>query len=157
MHIFLTVTGALNEGFLQTLKLFVITLIGAVPLGLVVSFGSMSRFTPLRWLTRTVVWIIRGTPLMLQLIIIYYIPGRLLRHCLRILSISSISYALFALFTPFSCLHEYPPADRLHGILLPKVPRQFHPPLPSLGADCDVFPELDGISFLSQELIEGKP
>ena len=78
MHIFLTVTGALNEGFLQTLKLFVITLIGAVPLGLVVSFGSMSRFTPLRWLTRTVVWIIRGTPLMLQLIIIYYIPGRLL-------------------------------------------------------------------------------
>ena len=71
MHIFLTVTGALNEGFLQTLKLFVITLIGAVPLGLVVSFGSMSRFTPLRWLTRTVVWIIRGTPLMLQLIIIY--------------------------------------------------------------------------------------
>ena len=80
MHIFLTVTGALNEGFLQTLKLFVITLIGAVPLGLVVSFGSMSRFTPLRWLTRTVVWIIRGTPLMLQLIILYYIPGKLLGY-----------------------------------------------------------------------------
>ena len=75
---FLTVIGALNEGFLQTLKLFAVTLIGALPLGLVVSFGSMSRFTPLRWLSRTAVWIIRGTPLMLQLIIIFYIPGYLL-------------------------------------------------------------------------------
>ena len=75
---FVTVIGALNEGFLQTLKLFAVTLIGAIPLGLVVSFGSMSRFTPLRWLTKAVVWIIRGTPLMLQLIIIFYIPGRLL-------------------------------------------------------------------------------
>lgn len=75
---FATVIGALNEGFLQTLKLFAVTLIGAIPLGLVVSFGSMSRFTPLRWLTKTVVWIIRGTPLMLQLIIIFYIPGYLL-------------------------------------------------------------------------------
>ena len=68
---FLTVIGALNEGFLQTLKLFAVTL-------MVVSFGSMSRFTPLRWLSRTAVWIIRGTPLMLQLIIIFYIPGYLL-------------------------------------------------------------------------------
>ena len=75
---FLTVIGALNEGFLQTLKLFFVTLVGALPLGLSVSFGSMSRFTPLRWLTRTVVWIIRGTPLMLQLIIIFYIPGKVL-------------------------------------------------------------------------------
>ena len=75
---FLTVLGALNAGFLQTFKLFAVTLIGALPLGLIVSFGSMSRFTPLRWLTRAVVWIIRGTPLMLQLIIIYYIPGRVM-------------------------------------------------------------------------------
>ena len=75
---FLTVIGALNEGFLQTLKLFFVPLVGALPLGLIVSFGSMSRFTPLRWLTRTVVWIIRGTPLMLQLIIIFYIPGKVL-------------------------------------------------------------------------------
>ncbi len=75
---FLTVIGALNEGFLQTLKLFGVTLLGALPLGLVVMFGSICGFTPLRWLTRTVVWIIRGTPLMLQLIIIFYIPGKLL-------------------------------------------------------------------------------
>ena len=74
----LTVLGALNEGFLQTLRLFAITLVGALPLGLVISFGSMSRFTPLRWLTKAVVWVIRGTPLMLQLIIIFYIPGLVL-------------------------------------------------------------------------------
>ena len=75
MDMFLTVIGALNEGFLQTLKLFFVTLIGALPLGLIISFGSMSRFTPLRWLTRTVVWIIRGTPLMLQLLILFFVPA----------------------------------------------------------------------------------
>ena len=72
---FRTVLSALNSGFLKTLQLFFITLIGALPLGLVISFGSMSRFPPLRWLTRLVVWVIRGTPLMLQLYIIFYIPG----------------------------------------------------------------------------------
>ncbi len=72
---FLTVLGALNVGFVQTLKLFVTTLLGALPLGLVISFGSMSSFKPLRCLTRFFVWVIRGTPLMLQLIVIYYGPG----------------------------------------------------------------------------------
>lgn len=72
---FITVLKALNEGFLQTLKLFAITLAGALPLGLIISFGSMSKFTPLKYLTKTIVWIIRGTPLMLQLLIIFYIPG----------------------------------------------------------------------------------
>ena len=75
---FLTVIGALNEGFLQTLKLFAITLVGALPLGLIISFGSMSSFKPLKYLTKTVVWVIRGTPLMLQLLIIFYIPGYVL-------------------------------------------------------------------------------
>lgn len=75
-----TVLGALNVGFLQTLKLFAVTLLGAIPLGLVLSFGSMSHFAPLRYLTRMVIWVIRGTPLMLQLIILYYIPGRLLGY-----------------------------------------------------------------------------
>lgn len=69
------VIKSLNIGFLQTLKLFFVTLIGAFPLGLVVAFGSMSRFAPLRWFSRLVVWIIRGTPLMLQMLIIYYFPG----------------------------------------------------------------------------------
>lgn len=66
---------ALNSGFIQTLKLFVITLIGALPLGLIISFGSMSRFKPLSSLVKIVVWVIRGTPLMLQLLVIYYFPG----------------------------------------------------------------------------------
>ena len=72
------VIRALNIGFLQTLKLFFVTLIGAFPLGLVIAFGSMSHFWPLRYFTRFVVWIIRGTPLMIQLLIIYYFPGLVL-------------------------------------------------------------------------------
>lgn len=69
------VLGALNVGFLQTLKLFFITLLGAFPLGLVIAFGSLSRFKPLQHFSRFCVWIIRGTPLMIQLLIIYYFPG----------------------------------------------------------------------------------
>ena len=69
------VFSALNEGFLQTLKLFGITLLGAIPLGLLISFGSMSKFKPLSVVVRFIVWIVRGTPLMLQLLIIYFFPG----------------------------------------------------------------------------------
>lgn len=72
------VIPALNAGFVQTLKLFFVTLLGAVPLGLVISFGSMSKFRPLSSLTKTFVWIIRGTPLMIQMLIIYYFPGLVL-------------------------------------------------------------------------------
>ena len=71
------VLQALNEGFLQTLKLFFVTLLGAVPLGLIISFGSMSRFRPLSYLVKIIVWIIRGTPLMLQLFVVLYAPGLL--------------------------------------------------------------------------------
>ncbi len=71
---------ALNVGFIQTLKLFLFTLIGALPLGLLISFGSMSRFKPLSGLTRFIVWIFRGSPLMLQLMIIYYLPGLIGRN-----------------------------------------------------------------------------
>ena len=66
---------ALNTGFLQTLKLFAVTLLGALPLGLVISFGSMSKFKPLSRLIRTLVWLVRGSPLMIQLMIVYYFPG----------------------------------------------------------------------------------
>ncbi len=69
------VFDALNVGFIQTLKLFIITLVGALPLGLVISFGSMSKFKPLSAVVKTLVWVIRGTPLMLQLLVIYYLPG----------------------------------------------------------------------------------
>ena len=72
---FLPVTLQLLQGFWESLKIFGLTLLFAMPLGLVISFGSMSRFSPLRSAVRTFVWIIRGTPLMLQLIIIFYGPG----------------------------------------------------------------------------------
>ena len=72
---FMPVTLELLGGFVETMKVFVLTLLFSLPLGLVISFGSMSKFTPLRALVRGFVWIIRGTPLMLQLIIIFYGPG----------------------------------------------------------------------------------
>lgn len=74
---FMTVTLALAEGLLENITLFFTTLIFALPLGLVITFGSMSRFAPLKYLTRTFVWIIRGTPLLLQLFVVFYIPGLL--------------------------------------------------------------------------------
>lgn len=72
------VLKALNVGFIQTLKLFFVTLIGAIPLGLVISFGSMSKFKPLNWLVKMFVAVIRGTPLMIQLLIVYFFPGLVL-------------------------------------------------------------------------------
>lgn len=72
------VIEALNVGFIQTIKLFLVTLIGAFPLGLIIAFGSMSRFRLLSYFTKLVVWVIRGTPLMIQLLIIYYFPGLVL-------------------------------------------------------------------------------
>lgn len=74
---FWTVTLSLLQGFAKTAELFALTLLFAIPLGLIVSFGSMSKFKPLRWLVRAFVWVIRGTPLMLQLIIVFYGPGLL--------------------------------------------------------------------------------
>lgn len=69
------VIHSLNVGFLQTLRLFVVTLLGALPWGLLIAFGSMSRFKPLSLLTKLFVWVIRGTPLMIQMLIVYYFPG----------------------------------------------------------------------------------
>ena len=74
------VIGSLNEGFLQTLKLFFVTLFGALPLGLFISFGSRSRIPFLRAVFKVFIWIIRGTPLMIQLLIIYYFPGLVLHN-----------------------------------------------------------------------------
>ena len=72
---FWEVTLELLKGFQTTVIIFAGTLAAALPLGLVVCFGSMCRFTPLRWLIRIFIWIIRGTPLMLQIIVVYYVPG----------------------------------------------------------------------------------
>ncbi|MDD6716438.1 MAG: amino acid ABC transporter permease [Firmicutes bacterium] len=76
---FWTVTLSLLEGFLGTFKLFALTLVFALPLGLLISLGSMSRARVLRYPIKFIIWIIRGTPLLLQLLVIYYGPGILLK------------------------------------------------------------------------------
>ena len=65
----------LFNGFAVTLELFALTLLFAIPLGLIICFGSMSKFKPLKAIVRIFVWVIRGTPLMLQLIVFFYGPG----------------------------------------------------------------------------------
>lgn len=72
---FWTVTQSLLEGFGKTVELFGLTLLFAIPLGLIICFGSMSRIKPVKWLMKAFVWVIRGTPLMLQLIVVFYGPG----------------------------------------------------------------------------------
>ena len=63
------------SGLEQTFLIFALTLVLALPLGLVISFGSMSKFKPLSVVVKIFVWIIRGVPLMLQVIIVFYVPG----------------------------------------------------------------------------------
>lgn len=75
MELFLSITLDLLVGFGETLKIFFVTLGIALPLGLLIAFGSMSKFPPLSALVRGIVWVVRGTPLMLQLIVVYYGPG----------------------------------------------------------------------------------
>ena len=72
---FQQVSMSLAVGFLENCRLFFETLLFSIPLGLLICFGSMSKFKPLRYLIKTFVWIIRGTPLMLQLFIVFYVPG----------------------------------------------------------------------------------
>ena len=74
---FLSITALLLEGFRVSCLLFVLTLLFSIPLGLIISLGSMSKFKPLSLICRTIVWIIRGTPLMLQLFVVFYVPGML--------------------------------------------------------------------------------
>ena len=69
------VFASLNTGFLQTLRLFLVTLAGAVPLGMLLAVGELSHLKLLRTIIKTLVWIIRGSPLMIQLLIIFYFPG----------------------------------------------------------------------------------
>ena len=99
MSDFLSITLDLLNGFLSTLQLFGLTLLFSLPLGLIICFGSMSKFKPLRWLVRTFVWIIRGTPLLLQLIIVYYGQGLILNTGL----LPRFSAALLAFVINYSC------------------------------------------------------
>lgn len=67
----------LTEYFFVNCIIFFVTLFLAIPLGLIITFGSMSKITIIKSITRTFVWIIRGSPLMLQLFIVLYLPGLL--------------------------------------------------------------------------------
>ena len=91
------VIKALNTGFLQTLKLFAVTLLGALPLGLVIAFGSMSPFKPISYFVKTIVWIIRGTPLMIQLLIVYFFPGLVLDNPIWVISVTFINQRLLTI------------------------------------------------------------
>ena len=77
MEQFISVTLALLKGFGQTMNIFLLTLAFSIPLGLLVCFGTMSKFSPVRYVMKALVWVIRGTPLMLQLIVVFYGPGLL--------------------------------------------------------------------------------
>lgn len=97
---FLEVTAQLADGFLTTLLIFAVTLVCSIPLGLIITFGSMSKIRPVKWLTKTFVWIIRGTPLMLQIIIVFYGPGllfgwRALDRLVAVLIAFVINYACY--------------------------------------------------------------
>lgn len=97
---FLEVFSALCSGFLVSCEIFVLTLVFALPLGLIIAFGTMSRFRVLRAVLKTFVWIIRGTPLMLQIMFIYYGPGLLFRwqameRLLAVLIAFVINYACY--------------------------------------------------------------
>ncbi|MBO7762512.1 MAG: amino acid ABC transporter permease [Clostridia bacterium] len=75
MSVFWEVTLELLKGFWTTCSIFGLTLVLALPLGLLISFGTMSRLAPIKITFKTVVWIIRGVPLMLQIFVVYYVPG----------------------------------------------------------------------------------
>lgn len=70
----------LFEGFGMNCLLFILTLVMSIPLGLIITFGTMSKIAPVKWLVKTFVWIIRGTPLMLQLFVVLYAPGLLFNY-----------------------------------------------------------------------------
>lgn len=77
MQQFIDITSTLLGGFSSTVLLFFLTLVFSLPLGLLISFCTMSKFTPIRLLFKVIVWILRGTPLMLQIFVIFYVPGLL--------------------------------------------------------------------------------
>ena len=100
---FLSVTLSLLEGLSTLVELFFLTLLFSLPLGLIIAFGSMSRFKPLSWLTKTFVWIIRGTPLMLQLIIIFYGPGLWLDNNIWAFSSGRMTACVVAFVINYAC------------------------------------------------------
>ena len=93
------VTQDLLIGFAENCEIFLFTLLLAIPLGLIITLGSMSKFKPLAWLTKTFVWIIRGTPLMLQLFVVLYVPGLIFNAPMR----NRLLAALIAFVINYAC------------------------------------------------------
>ena len=149
------ITEKLLEGFGVSCWLFALTLLFSLPLGLIIAFGSMTRFKPLRWLCRTVVWIIRGTPLMLQLLVWFFGPYYIFGIQLSKLSFCGIDYRFIAVIIGFSfnyaayfaeiyrggidsiargqyeaaCVLGYSRSQTFIRIILPQVVKRILPPM----------------------------
>ena len=100
---FWSITSLLLEGFAVSCQLFILTLLLSLPLGLLIAFGSMSKFKPLALFCKTVVWIIRGTPLMLQLFVVFYVPGFLFNAQPFAIENGRFIAALIAFVINYSC------------------------------------------------------
>lgn len=98
MSLFITVTMSLFEGLVTTLKIFGLTLAMALPLGLIISFGSMSKIKVIKWPIKLLIWIVRGTPLMLQLIVFGFGPG-----LMGISSMDTFVAVMIAFVLNYSC------------------------------------------------------
>ncbi|MDO4608229.1 MAG: amino acid ABC transporter permease [Clostridia bacterium] len=96
---FQQITSSLAGGFLENCRLFIETLLFSIPLGLIISFGSRSKFKPLSLLVKIFVWCIRGTPLMLQLFVVFYVPGLVFGIPMR----NRMLAALVAFIINYSC------------------------------------------------------
>lgn len=99
METLLSVSYELLKGFGENLKLFALTLFFALPLGLIITFCTTSKFKPLKYVAKTFVWIIRGTPLMLQLFVVLYVPGLLLGIPIKV----RFTAALIAFVINYAC------------------------------------------------------
>ncbi len=96
---FLEVTRQLADGFMTTLLIFAVTLACSLPIGLILTFGSMSKIPPIKWIVKTLIWIIRGTPLMLQIIVVFYGPGLIFGAK----SLPRLTAVLIAFIINYSC------------------------------------------------------
>ena len=100
---FWTVTLSLFRGMVEALEIFCLTLLFSLPLGLVIAFGSMSRFKPLAKLVNLIIWVIRGTPLMLQLLIIFYGPGLWMENNIWAFSSGRMVACIVAFVINYAC------------------------------------------------------
>ena len=96
---FWKITLSLLNGLKMTCLIFALTLVLALPLGLVIAFGSMSRFKPLAYVTKVFVWIIRGVPLMLQIFVVFYVPGILF----NVSGLSRFTSVIIAFVINYAC------------------------------------------------------